>query len=53
LAGTRDDLALEGLVYAAAAADVRDVMVGGHWIVRDGRHLAIDAAAELRAVLAQ
>jgi formiminoglutamate deiminase len=53
LAGTPDDLALEGLVYAAGAADVRDVMVGGRWIVRDGRHLAIDAAAELRAALAQ
>jgi cytosine/adenosine deaminase-related metal-dependent hydrolase len=40
-------------VYAAAAADVSDVMVGGRWIVRAGRHLEIDAAAELRAALAQ
>ncbi|MFL5893627.1 MAG: formimidoylglutamate deiminase, partial [Thermoleophilaceae bacterium] len=53
LAGTPDELALEGLVYAAAAADVSDVMVGGRWIVREGRHVAIDAAAELRAALAE
>jgi formiminoglutamate deiminase len=53
LAGTPDDVALEGLVYAAAAADVSDVMVGGRWIVREGRHFAIDAAGELGMVLAQ
>jgi formiminoglutamate deiminase len=53
LAGTPAEFALEGLVYAAAAADVSDVMVGGRWIVRAGRHLEIDAAAELRAALAQ
>jgi cytosine/adenosine deaminase-related metal-dependent hydrolase len=52
LAGTPAELALEGLVYAAGAADVSDVMVGGRWIVREGRHLAIDPAAELRAALA-
>jgi formiminoglutamate deiminase len=53
LAGTPAELALEGLVYAAGAADVSDVMVAGRWIVRDGRHMAVDAAAELRAALAQ
>jgi formiminoglutamate deiminase len=52
LAGTPAELTLEGLVFAAAAADVSDVMVGGRWIVREGRHLAIDVAAELRAALA-
>jgi formiminoglutamate deiminase len=51
LAGT-PPVALEGLVYAATAGDVTDVMVGGSWIVREGRHLTIDAAAELRAALA-
>jgi cytosine/adenosine deaminase-related metal-dependent hydrolase len=35
-------------VFAATAADVRDVMVGGEWIVRDGRHLAFDVPAALR-----
>jgi cytosine/adenosine deaminase-related metal-dependent hydrolase len=51
LAGTPNDMALDGLVYAATAADVSDVMVGGRWIVRDGRHLAIDAPAELDTAL--
>ena len=31
-------------VFAATAADVRDVMVGGEWIVRDGAHLGFDVA---------
>ncbi len=43
---------LEGAVFCATAADVRDVMVGGRWVVRDGAHASIDVAAELRAVLA-
>ena len=30
------------------AADVRHVMVGGRWSVRDGEHVALDVAAELR-----
>jgi formiminoglutamate deiminase len=51
LAGTPAGPALEALVFAATAADVRDVMVGGRWVVRDGRHLALDAAAELRDAL--
>ena len=36
-------------MFAATAADVRDVMVGGDWIVRDGRHAAFDVAAALSA----
>jgi formiminoglutamate deiminase len=47
LAGTSADHALESLVFAAAAADVRDVMVGGRFVVRDGAHLGLDVAAEL------
>jgi cytosine/adenosine deaminase-related metal-dependent hydrolase len=39
------------LVFAAGAGDVRDVMVGGRWVVRDGAHVALDVPAELRAVL--
>ena len=49
LAGTPP---LDGVVFCAGAADVRDVMVGGRWVVRDGAHVSIDVAAELRAVLA-
>ena len=48
LAGTPP---LEGAVFCATAADVRDVIVGGRRIVRDGAHVSIDVAAELRAVL--
>ena len=49
LAGTPP---LDGVVFCAGAADVRDVMVGGRWIVRDGAHVSIDVARELREVLA-
>ncbi len=41
-----------GAVFCATAADVRDVIVGGRRVVRDGAHVAIDVAAELRAALA-
>jgi formiminoglutamate deiminase len=47
LAGTSEDHALESLVFAAGAADVRDVIVGGRFVVRDGAHLDLDVAAEL------
>jgi formiminoglutamate deiminase len=51
LAGTSADHALESLVFAAGAADVSDVMVGGRFVVRDGAHLGIDVAAELSEAL--
>jgi formiminoglutamate deiminase len=40
-----------GAVFCATAADVRDVVVGGRRIVRDGAHVSIDVAAELRDAL--
>ena len=49
LAGTPP---LDGVVFCAGAADVRDVMVAGRWVVRDGVHASIDVARELRDVLA-
>jgi cytosine/adenosine deaminase-related metal-dependent hydrolase len=49
LAGTPP---LDGTVFCATAADVRDVMVGGRWVVRGGAHVSIDVARELREVLA-
>ena len=49
LAGTPP---LDGTVFCATAADVRDVMVGGRWIVRDGAHVSLDVARELHEVLA-
>jgi formiminoglutamate deiminase len=53
MAGTPADALVDGVVFAATAADVRDVMVAGRWIVREGRHLTLDVAGELRAVLAE
>jgi formiminoglutamate deiminase len=41
LAGASPDQLVEAAVFAAGAADVRDVMVGGRWIVRDGEHLGL------------
>jgi formiminoglutamate deiminase len=53
LAGTEPDNALEAVVFAAAAADVRNVIVDGREIVTDGRHTTIDVPRELHeAVLA-
>ncbi|WP_431909619.1 formimidoylglutamate deiminase [Amycolatopsis thermoflava] len=39
-----------GAVFAASAADVTDVLVGGRWIVRDRAHQVVDRPA---AVLAE
>jgi formimidoylglutamate deiminase len=38
LAGAAPEVALDHLVFAGARAAIRDVMVGGHWVVRNGRH---------------
>ena len=51
LAGIAPEHAAASAVFAATAGDVRDVMVGGEWIVRDGRHTAFDVAAALRDVV--
>jgi len=52
LAGTHPDHAVEATVFAATAADVRDVVVGGTSVVRDGRHLLVpDLATLYREVL--
>ena len=47
LAGADRDQLPAALVFAATAADVRHVIVGGEFVVRDGACLAVDAAAEL------
>ncbi|MDP9344730.1 MAG: formimidoylglutamate deiminase [Actinomycetota bacterium] len=49
LAGTDAAHAAGAVVFSGAASDVRDVMVGGRWIVRGGRHLGLDVPAELDA----
>ncbi len=52
LAGAADATALESVIFAATAADVRDVVSGGRDVVRDGRHLLIpDVPAALSAAI--
>jgi cytosine/adenosine deaminase-related metal-dependent hydrolase len=48
-AGSGSNQALATAVFAASAADVRHVVVGGRVVVADGRHVTIDVAAELAA----
>ena len=40
LAGRRQAAALDSFVFASARGAVRDVMVAGRWVVRDGHHAA-------------
>jgi formiminoglutamate deiminase len=51
LAGARPETLLESVLFAATAADVREVVVGGRRVVRDGRHVTIDVAWELDAAV--
>ncbi len=51
LAGTPPGDLLEAAVFAAAAGDVRDVMVDGRFVVRDGAHVSLDVARELDSAL--
>jgi cytosine/adenosine deaminase-related metal-dependent hydrolase len=46
-AGCAADTVLETVVFAASAADVHHVLVGGRTVVRDGVHTAFDVAGEL------
>ena len=39
LAGRRGEVLLDSLVFSGNANPVRDVMVGGRWVVREGRHI--------------
>ena len=47
LAGAAPDHLVEAAVFAAGAPDVRHVMVGGRWIVRDGEHVSVPVATAL------
>ena len=42
LAGAEPETLLESIVFAATAADVREVVVGGRRVVADGRHTLVD-----------
>jgi formiminoglutamate deiminase len=52
LAGAEPHALLESVLFTAAPADVREVLVGGRRVVADGRHATIDVAAELRSAIA-
>ena len=47
MAGHAEDALVDALIYAAAPADVRTVVVAGVERVRAGSHVSIDTAAEL------
>jgi formiminoglutamate deiminase len=49
LSGTAPEHVLAAAIFAATAADVTHVVVGGDVIVADGQHLTLDVAGELRA----
>jgi formimidoylglutamate deiminase len=57
MAGARADTALDHLIFAGGSAAIRDVMVGGTWVVKDRRHAAEERLArpftELMARLAR
>jgi len=47
-----DLAALHGVMFAASAADVRNVVIGGRDVVADGRHLLVDdVSGALRAAV--
>jgi formiminoglutamate deiminase len=55
-AGAAEGTALESVIFGATAADVRDVVIGGRDVVRDGRHQLIEdvpgaLAASVRGAL--
>jgi len=54
LAGRDGDAILDTHVFAGQPSSIRDVMVGGRWVVQDGRHFAeTTIAAGFRRTLSQ
>jgi formimidoylglutamate deiminase len=53
LVGRGGDLALDSLVFSSSRGAVRDVMVGGRWVVRDRRHPDEDRIANAYRRVAQ
>ena len=52
LAGIDRSDPVASLIFAGSSADVRDVVVGGELVARDGAHLRLDAAAALATSIA-
>jgi formimidoylglutamate deiminase len=42
LVGRSGDAVLDAWIFSGEDTPVRDVMVGGRWVVRDGRHVRQD-----------
>jgi formimidoylglutamate deiminase len=54
LAGRTGDAVLDAYVFAGNVSPVRSVMVGGNWVVRDGRHpKEIEVAERYRRTVAR
>jgi len=54
LAGQAADDVLDAAMFGPSRAPVRDVMAGGKWIVREGRHVAeVEVFSRYRAALAR
>jgi formiminoglutamate deiminase len=51
LAGTSPATALESVMFAGTAADVRNVVAGGEDVVTGGRHLRVDVPSALTAAI--
>jgi formimidoylglutamate deiminase len=51
LAGAAGDALLDRLVFAGGQAAIRDVMVAGRWVVRDGHHALEQSSARRYAAL--
>ncbi len=52
LAGAPAADLIDALVFAGAACDIGDVLVGGRFVVRDGVHVSLDVPAQLRTAMA-
>ncbi len=54
LVGREDDRLLDAWIFSGNERTVRHVLVGGRWVVRDGRHALEEESAEaFRAVIAR
>ncbi len=52
LAGAPSEDLIDALIFAGGTPDVRDVIVGGEFIVRSGSHVSLDVTRELAQAIA-
>ena len=45
MVGGSGEMALDHVIFAGGSAAIRDVMVGGRWVIKDGRHALADSLA--------